>query len=48
MKTEIIERGTNGKVLFHSVEPRKMTFTQIRKECKAWGVNMDNVTIIRS
>ena len=29
----------NGKIVYHSVEPRLMTEAQIRQDLDAWGVN---------
>lgn len=45
MKTEIIAKDRRGKVVFHSVEPRRMTFAQIRKECAAWCVDNEDITV---
>lgn len=46
--TEIIERDAQGRVLFRSVEPRHMRSDEVRRECKKWGANFNNVRVIRT
>lgn len=37
-KTILTAHDHNGKVVFHSVEPRRMSEAEIRKECIKWVV----------
>lgn len=46
--TEIIERDAQGRVLFRSVEPRHMRSDEVRRECKKWGANFNNVQVTRT
>lgn len=45
--TRIIVTDRNGKIVFHSVEPRLMTEPQVKAELKRWRVNPEhNIHII--
>ena len=36
----------NGKVVYHSIEPRKMTEAQVQEDLKKWCVDTCNCTIL--
>ena len=36
----------NGKIVYHSIEPRKMTETQIKQDFKNYGVQTDGCTVL--
>ena len=36
----------NGKIVYHSIECRKMTEEQVQQDLKAWHVDTTNCTIL--
>ena len=36
----------NGKIFYHSIEPRKMTEAQVKQDLEAWKVDTTNCTIL--
>lgn len=44
-KTILTAHDHNGKVVFRSVEPRKMSEVEIRKECQKWLVEREKIIV---
>lgn len=44
-KTILTAHGHNGKVVFHSVEPRIMSESDICEECQKWFVARDKIIV---
>lgn len=44
--TEILVFDANGKIVFRSVEPRRMTEAQVRQDLDAWCVDTENRRVV--
>lgn len=40
--TEILVFDANGKIVYRSVEPRRMTEAQVKADLDAWAVDTEN------